>query len=231
MPVISIRDLVKTYHVGEVTVRALRGANLDVEAGEFVAVTGPSGSGKSTLMHILGCLDRPTSGKYILDGKDVSRMSKDELAIIRNRKIGFVFQGFNLLSRTTALDNVELPMLYNGAEKLKSAQRHKRAMEALEAVGLGERFHHFPNQLSGGQQQRVAAARAIVAGPDLILADEPTGNLDSASSADVLGLLSELHATGRTVVLITHEQEVAATAGRMIRIRDGHASEPLGTYR
>ena len=159
MPVISVRNLVKTYTVGEVIVRALRGADLDVEPGEFVAVTGPSGSGKSTLMHILGCLDRPTSGKYVLDGKDVSRMSKDDLALIRNRKIGFVFQGFNLLSRTTALDNVELPLLYNGAEKMKAAERHKRAMESLTAVGLGERFHHFPNQLSGGQQQRVAIAR------------------------------------------------------------------------
>src|ERR1044072_1790577 len=146
MPVISIRDLVKTYHVGEVTVRALRGANLDVDAGEFVAVTGPSGSGKSTLMHILGCLDRPTSGKYILDGKDVSRMSKDDLALIRNRKIGFVFQGFNLLSRTTALDNVELPLLYNGAEKLRAAERHKRAMECLTAGGRGGRFSHLPAQ-------------------------------------------------------------------------------------
>src|SRR5205085_514024 len=154
-PVISIRNLVKTYHVGEVTVRALRGADLDIEPGEFVAITGPSGSGKSTMMHILGCLDRPTSGTYILDGKDVSRMSKDDLAITRNRKIGFVFQGFNLLSRTTALDNVELPLLYNGADKMKTADRHKRAMESLTAVGLGERYHHFPNQLSGGQQQRV----------------------------------------------------------------------------
>jgi putative ABC transport system ATP-binding protein len=161
-PVISVRNLVKTYVVGEVTVRALRGADFDVEPGEFVAVTGPSGSGKSTLMHILGCLDRPTSGTYILDGKDVSRMSKDELAMVRNRKIGFVFQGFNLLSRTTALDNVELPLLYNGSLKLKTAERHKRAMEALEAVGLGMRQHHYPNQLSGGQQQRVAIARALI---------------------------------------------------------------------
>jgi putative ABC transport system ATP-binding protein len=222
MPVISIRDLVKTYHVGEVTVRALRGANLDVEAGEFVAVTGPSGSGKSTLMHILGCLDRPTSGKYILDGKDVSRMSKDELAIIRNRKIGFVFQGFNLLSRTTALDNVELPMLYNGAEKLRSAQRHKRAMEALEAVGLGERFHHFPNQLSGGQQQRVAIARALVTMPTILLADEPTGNLDTRTSIEVMDIFQRLNVDrGITVLLITHETDIAEYGTRLVRFRDG----------
>src|SRR6185436_20435736 len=154
--VISVRDLTKTYQVGDIEVRALRGASLDVHRGEFVCVTGPSGSGKSTFMHIIGCLDRPTGGNYFLDGKDVSRMSKDELAIIRNKKIGFVFQGFNLLSRTTALDNVELPLLYNGADKMKAAERHKRAMDALRIVGLGERFHHFPNQLSGGQQQRVA---------------------------------------------------------------------------
>ena len=222
MPVISIRDLVKTYHVGEVTVRALRGANLDVEAGEFVAVTGPSGSGKSTLMHILGCLDRPTSGKYILDGKDVSRMSKDELAIIRNRKIGFVFQGFNLLSRTTALDNVELPMLYNGAEKLRSAQRHKRAMEALGAVGLGERFHHFPNQLSGGQQQRVAIARALVTMPTILLADEPTGNLDTRTSIEVMDIFQRLNVErGITVLLITHEMDIAEYGTRLVRFRDG----------
>ena len=193
MPVISIRDLVKTYHVGEVTVRALRGANLDVEPGEFVAVTGPSGSGKSTLMHILGCLDRPTSGSYVLDGKDVSRMSKDELAIVRNRKIGFVFQGFNLLSRTTALDNVELPLLYNGVEKLKVSERHNRAMEALKAVGLGERFHHYPNQLSGGQQQRVAIARALVTQPTILLADEPTGNLDTRTSIEVMDIFQRLN--------------------------------------
>jgi putative ABC transport system ATP-binding protein len=222
MPVISIRDLVKTYHVGEVTVRALRGANLDVEAGEFVAVTGPSGSGKSTLMHILGCLDRPTSGKYILDGKDVSRMSKDDLAIIRNRKIGFVFQGFNLLSRTTALDNVELPMLYNGAEKLKSSQRHKRAMEALAAVGLGERFHHFPNQLSGGQQQRVAIARALVTMPTILLADEPTGNLDTRTSIEVMDIFQRLNVErGITVLLITHEMDIAEYGTRLVRFRDG----------
>src|SRR5690349_4333029 len=172
MPVISVKNLVKTYTVGEVTVRALRGADMDVEKGEFVCVTGPSGSGKSTLMHILGCLDRPTSGQYFLDGRDVSRMSKDELANVRNKKIGFVFQGFNLLSRTTALDNVELPLLYNGSLKLKSADRHKRALEALTSVGLGNRYDHFPNQLSGGQQQRVAIARALVTQPAILLADE-----------------------------------------------------------
>ncbi len=192
-PVISVRNLVKTYVVGEVTVRALRGADFDVEPGEFVAVTGPSGSGKSTLMHILGCLDRPTSGNYFLDGKDVSRMSKDELAAVRNRKIGFVFQGFNLLSRTTALDNVELPLLYNGSLKLKTAERHKRAMESLEAVGLGERYHHYPNQLSGGQQQRVAIARALITQPSIILADEPTGNLDTRTSIEVMGIFQKLN--------------------------------------
>ncbi|MEP6916952.1 MAG: ABC transporter ATP-binding protein [Acidobacteriota bacterium] len=221
-PVISFRDLVKTYHVGEVTVRALRGANLDVEEGEFVAVTGPSGSGKSTLMHILGCLDRPTSGTYILDGKDVSRMSKDELAIIRNRKIGFVFQGFNLLSRTTALDNVELPLLYNGVNRLKTAERHKRAMEALAAVGLGERFHHYPNQLSGGQQQRVAIARALVTRPTMLLADEPTGNLDTRTSIEVMGIFQRLNIErGITVLLITHEMDIAEYGTRLVRFRDG----------
>jgi putative ABC transport system ATP-binding protein len=222
MPVISIRDLVKSYHVGEVTVRALRGANLDVEAGEFVAVTGPSGSGKSTLMHILGCLDRPTSGSYVLDGKDVSRMSKDDLAIIRNQKIGFVFQGFNLLSRTTALDNVELPLLYNGVEKLKAAERHKRAMDALQAVGLGERFHHYPNQLSGGQQQRVAIARALVTQPTMLLADEPTGNLDTRTSIEVMGIFQKLNVErGITVLLITHELDIAEYGTRLVRFRDG----------
>jgi putative ABC transport system ATP-binding protein len=221
-PVISFRDLVKTYHVGDHTVRALRGANLDVEEGEFVSVTGPSGSGKSTLMHILGCLDRPTSGTYVLDGKDVSRMSKDELAMIRNRKIGFVFQGFNLLSRTTALDNVELPLLYNGANKLKTAERHKRAMEALAAVGLGERFHHYPNQLSGGQQQRVAIARALVTRPTMLLADEPTGNLDTRTSIEVMGIFQRLNIErGITVLLITHEMDIAEYGTRLVRFRDG----------
>ena len=222
MPVISVRDLVKTYHVGEVTVRALRGANMDVEAGEFIAVTGPSGSGKSTLMHILGCLDRPTSGQYFLDGKDVSRMSKDELAMVRNRKIGFVFQGFNLLSRTTALDNVELPLLYNGGSRMKAVERHKRAMDALSAVGLGDRSHHYPNQLSGGQQQRVAIARALINQPSIILADEPTGNLDTRTSIEVMGIFQRLNIErGITIVLITHEMDIAEYGTRLVRFRDG----------
>ena len=222
MPVISVRNLVKTYTVGEVIVRALRGADLDVEAGEFVAVTGPSGSGKSTLMHILGCLDRPTSGNYFLDGKDVSRMSKDELAIVRNKKIGFVFQGFNLLSRTTALDNVELPLLYNGGSKMKSSERHRRAMDALKTVGLGERFHHFPNQLSGGQQQRVAIARSLINEPSIILADEPTGNLDTRTSIEVMDIFQKLNRErGITIILITHEMDIAEHGTRLVRFRDG----------
>jgi putative ABC transport system ATP-binding protein len=222
MPVISVRDLVKTYVVGEVTVRALRGANMDVEPGEFVAVTGPSGSGKSTLMHIFGCLDRPTSGQYLLDGKDVSRMSKDDLAAVRNRKIGFVFQGFNLLSRTTALDNVELPLLYNGGSKMKSTERHKRAMDALTAVGLGDRYHHYPNQLSGGQQQRVAIARSLINQPSIILADEPTGNLDTRTSIEVMGIFQRLNVErGITIILITHEMDIAEYGTRLVRFRDG----------
>jgi putative ABC transport system ATP-binding protein len=221
-PVISVRNLVKSYTVGEVVVRALRGADLDVDKGEFVAVTGPSGSGKSTLMHILGCLDRPTSGQYILDGKDVSRMSKDDLAMVRNRKIGFVFQGFNLLSRTTALDNVELPLLYNGGSKLKLADRHKRAMAALTAVGLGQRYHHYPNQLSGGQQQRVAIARSLINEPSIILADEPTGNLDTRTSIEVMGIFQRLNIErGITIILITHEMDIAEYGTRLVRFRDG----------
>jgi putative ABC transport system ATP-binding protein len=222
MPVISVRNLVKTYTVGEVVVRALRGADLDVEPGEFVAVTGPSGSGKSTLMHILGCLDRPTSGQYILDGKDVSRMSKDDLAMVRNRKIGFVFQGFNLLSRTTALDNVELPLLYNGGMKMKLSERHKRAMAALTAVNLGDRYHHYPNQLSGGQQQRVAIARSLINEPSIILADEPTGNLDTRTSIEVMGIFQRLNIErGITIILITHEMDIAEYGTRLVRFRDG----------
>ncbi|HXG55229.1 MAG TPA: ABC transporter ATP-binding protein [Vicinamibacterales bacterium] len=221
-PILQVRKLVKTYTVGEVIVRALRGADMDVQAGEFVAITGPSGSGKSTLMHILGCLDRPTSGQYILDGNDVSQMSKDQLAVIRNRKIGFVFQGFNLLSRTTALDNVELPLLYNGALKLKTADRHQRAMEALTSVGLGDRYHHYPNQLSGGQQQRVAIARALVTQPTILLADEPTGNLDTRTSIEVMDIFQTLNKErGITILLITHEMDIAEYGTRVVRFRDG----------
>jgi putative ABC transport system ATP-binding protein len=220
-PVISIKNLVKTYIVGEVEVRALRGVSLDVQRGEFVAVTGPSGSGKSTLMHILGCLDRPTSGQYVLDGQDVSTMSKDQLAEVRNKKIGFVFQGFNLLSRTTALDNVELPLLYGS--KLRTGERHRLAMEALTAVGLDNRADHHPNQLSGGQQQRVAIARALITKPQILLADEPTGNLDSRTSIEVMGIFQRLNVErGITVLLITHEHDIAEYGTRIIRCRDGH---------
>ncbi len=220
--VISVRDLTKTYHVGDVDVRALRGASLDVYRGEFVAVTGPSGSGKSTFMHIIGCLDRPTSGQYFLDGKDVSRLSKDDLASIRNKKIGFVFQGFNLLSRTTALDNVELPLLYNGGNKMKAAERHRRAKEVLEIVGLGQRLDHYPNQLSGGQQQRVAIARALINEPSILLADEPTGNLDTRTSVEVMDIFQRLNVErGITVVLITHEMDIAEHGTRLVRFRDG----------
>jgi putative ABC transport system ATP-binding protein len=221
-PVISIKNLVKTYVVGEVEVRALRGVSLDVQPGEFVAVTGPSGSGKSTMMHILGCLDRPTSGQYLLDGRDVSRMSKDQLAEIRNEKIGFVFQGFNLLSRTSAIDNVELPLLYRGGKSMKTSERHRRAMEALTAVGLQERYDHHPNQLSGGQQQRVAIARALISQPSILLADEPTGNLDTRTSIEVMGIFQRLNIErGITVLLITHEMDIAEYGTRIIRCRDG----------
>jgi putative ABC transport system ATP-binding protein len=220
-PVISVSNLIKTYIVGEVEVRALRGVSLDVEPGEFVAITGPSGSGKSTLMHILGCLDRPTSGEYVLDGQDVSRMTKDQLAEVRNQKIGFVFQGFNLLSRTTALDNVELPLLYRGG--IRTAERHRRAIEALTAVGLGQRADHHPNQLSGGQQQRVAIARALITQPSILLADEPTGNLDTRTSVEVMGIFQRLNKErGITVLLITHEHDIAEYGTRIIACRDGH---------
>jgi putative ABC transport system ATP-binding protein len=218
--VISVRNLVKTYVVGEVEVRALRGVNLDVERGEFLAVTGPSGSGKSTFMHIAGCLDKPTSGQYFLDGQDVSRMTKDQLATVRNKKIGFVFQGFNLLSRTSALDNVELPLLYGGG--LKAAERHKRALEVLNAVGLGQRTDHHPNQLSGGQQQRVAIARSLINNPSILLADEPTGNLDTRTSIEVMEIFQKLNRErGITVLLITHEMDIAEYGTRIVSFRDG----------
>jgi putative ABC transport system ATP-binding protein len=219
--VISVKNLVKTYVVGEVEVKALRGVNLEVQRGEFLAVTGPSGSGKSTFMHIVGCLDRPTSGQYFLDGQDVSRMSKDQLAAVRNTKIGFVFQGFNLLSRTTALDNVELPLLYAG-KAMKSAARHKRAQEVLELVNLGNRADHHPNQLSGGQQQRVAIARALIKDPSILLADEPTGNLDTRTSIEVMDIFQRLNREqGITVVLITHELDIAEYGTRIVSFRDG----------
>jgi putative ABC transport system ATP-binding protein len=222
VPVISVRDLTKIYTMGDHVVRALRGVSLDIEPGEFVAVTGPSGSGKSTFMHIAGCLDRPTSGAYVLDGKDVSKLSKDDLARVRNQKIGFVFQGFNLLSRTTALDNVELPLLYNSKNGLRTADRHKRALSVLDAVGLGQRYHHMPNQLSGGQQQRVAIARALINEPSIILADEPTGNLDTRTSIEVMGIFQKLNIERKiTVLLITHEADIAEYGTRLIRFRDG----------
>jgi putative ABC transport system ATP-binding protein len=227
--VMTVRDLVKTYQVGDIVVRALRGASLDVHPGEFVAVTGPSGSGKSTFMHIVGCLDRPTSGQYFLDGRDVSKLSKDDLAAVRNKKIGFVFQGFNLLSRTTALDNVELPLLYNsGKDRLKTTERHRRAKEVLEVVGLGQRMDHYPNQLSGGQQQRVAIARALINEPAILLADEPTGNLDTRTSIEVMDIFQRLNIErGITVILITHEMDIAEHATRIVRFRDGRIQTDL----
>ena len=219
--VIAVKNLIKTYVVGEVEVRALRGVNLEIQRGEFLAVTGPSGSGKSTFMHIVGCLDRPTAGQYFLDGQDVSRMSKDALAAVRNKKIGFVFQGFNLLSRTSALDNVELPLLYGG-NGLKSAERHKRATDMLDLVGLGDRADHHPNQLSGGQQQRVAIARALINNPSILLADEPTGNLDTKTSIEVMDIFQQLNRERNiTVVLITHEHDIAEYGTRTVSFRDG----------
>jgi len=221
MSVISIRDLTKIYRMGDISVHALRGISLNIRASEFVAVVGPSGSGKSTLMHILGCLDHPTSGQYLLDGRDVSKLNDDELSKVRNRQIGFVFQGFNLLSRTSALENVELPLLYDSGN-LTAAERKRRALEALAAVGLDERTEHHPNQLSGGQQQRVAIARALLNAPSIILADEPTGNLDSRTSVEVMEILQDLQAKrGITIVLITHDPQVAEYASRIVTFKDG----------
>jgi putative ABC transport system ATP-binding protein len=222
VPLISVRNLTKIYDVGDVKVHALRGLTLDIERGEFVSIVGPSGSGKSTLMHILGCLDRPTSGTYELNGSDVSRLSDDQLSAIRNEQIGFVFQGFNLLPRTTALENVELPLLYTQRGRAQAAERRRRALDALGAVGLQDRAEHHPNQLSGGQQQRVAIARALLNGPSILLADEPTGNLDSRTSIEVMDIFQHLKdERGITVILITHEQQVADYGTRIIRFKDG----------
>ena len=220
--VISVRELTKTYQLGEHQVHALRSISLDVQRGEFVAVIGPSGSGKSTLMHILGCLDQPTSGQYLLDGRDVSHLSDDEISLVRNQQIGFVFQGFNLLTRTSALENVELPLLY-GKDNLSAAERRRRAMEALATVGLESRWEHHTNQLSGGQQQRVAIARALLNNPSILLADEPTGNLDSRTSLEVMDIFQTLQRErGITIVLITHEKDIAEYGSRIVAFKDGN---------
>ncbi len=217
-PVIRVENVHKYYNLGETKVHALRGVSVDIAPGEFVAIMGASGSGKSTFMNLLGCLDKPTSGRYILEGTDVSQLDKKDLALIRNRKIGFVFQGFNLLSRTTSLENVELPTLYAHMNK---DERLKRSREALQMVGLGDRLDHFPSQLSGGQQQRVAIARALVNRPAILLADEPTGNLDSRTSLEIMEIFQELNDQGLTIVLVTHEPDIAQFAKRMIVFRDG----------
>jgi putative ABC transport system ATP-binding protein len=216
--VIEIRNIIRDFPLGQETVHVLKGIDLDIERGDYIAIMGPSGSGKSTLMNLLGCLDTPTSGSYILNGKDVSKMSDDDLAEIRNHEIGFVFQTFNLLPRTTALENVALPMIYAGISK---KDRTKRAEEVLTDVGLADRMDHKPNQLSGGQRQRVAVGRALVNKPSIILADEPTGNLDSKTSREIMDLLDDIHKNGNTVIVVTHEEDIAARAHRVIRLIDG----------
>jgi putative ABC transport system ATP-binding protein len=231
-PLVSTCDLAKTYRVGDVDVRALRGVSVDVSPGEFVALTGPSGSGKSTFMHLLGCLDRPTSGRYLFNGRDVAELSNHQLARLRNREIGFVFQGFNLLPRTSALDNVELPLLYTSG--VAAADRRARARAALEAVGLGGLLRNHPNQMSGGQQQRVAIARALVNNPSLLLADEPTGNLDSRTSIEVMEIFQQLNRErGLTILLVTHEHDIAEYAMRIISFLDGRvrADQPVASRR
>jgi len=231
-PLVEVQDLVKVYQLGEVEVRALDRVSLAIDRGEFVAVIGPSGSGKTTLMNILGCLDRPTSGKFFLDGIDASTLDSDSRAEIRNEKIGFVFQSFNLLPRTSALENVELPLLY-GHGAAGAGERLDRARKALARVGLGDRERHYPSQMSGGQQQRVAIARALITDPALILADEPTGNLDSRTSVEVLGIFQELNDQGKTVLIITHEQDIARLSKRVVHFRDGRivADEAIGQVR
>jgi putative ABC transport system ATP-binding protein len=222
VPIIETTDLTKTYGMGEVEVHALCDVNFSVNEGEFVAIMGPSGSGKSTLMNILGCLDRPTSGTYTLAGVDVSQMNKAELAHIRNHRIGFIFQSYNLLPRTTAIDNVILPMTYNRESHLSPEERMQKGLKVLEDVGLAGRAHHMPNEISGGQAQRIAIARALVNDPVLILADEPTGNLDSQSSKEIMAILEKLHEQGRTIVMVTHDRDIAAFAQRIIHFKDGH---------
>lgn len=219
--IIQTRELTKIYGMGDIQVVALENVNLSILQGEFVAIMGPSGSGKSTLMNIVGCLDRPSSGHYLLDGEDVSDLGKSELAQIRNRQIGFVFQSYNLLARTSALENVMLPLLYDRRNHISEAEQRQRAVQVLEAVSLADRMHHQPQELSGGQRQRVAIARALVNNPVLLLADEPTGNLDTQSGHEIMLLLSELHAQGSTIVMVTHEEEIAAYAQRVIHFRDG----------
>jgi putative ABC transport system ATP-binding protein len=223
-PLLLLEDVTKVYHMGDVDVHALRGVSVSIEEGEFVAIMGASGSGKSTLMNIIGCLDRPSTGRYMLAGEEVSQLDRNALAERRNRTLGFVFQNFNLLSRTSALENVELPLLYAG---LHTKERHDRAREALARVGLADRVHHHPNQMSGGQQQRVALARALVGSPKVILADEPTGNLDTATSVEVMALLQDLRSSGITVVLVTHEPDIASYAARVITMRDGKVVSDL----
>jgi len=217
--IIEIKGLRKDYHIGEVTVHALRGVNLTIREGEFVSIMGVSGSGKSTMLNILGCLDKPSGGDYLLDGVDVNTLNKDATARLRNKKLGFVFQSYNLLPRTTALENVELPLFYNS--KVSSRERKEKAVTALEAVGLSKRMHHMPNQLSGGQQQRVAIARSLVNDPVLILADEPTGNLDTRTSFEIMELFQDLNDKGRTIVFVTHEPDIARFATRNVIFRDG----------
>lgn len=217
-PLIQIKDIGRKYVIGTEVIHALKSVTLHINKGEFVALMGPSGSGKSTLMNILGCLDTPTKGEYILNGIDVSRMTDNDLAEVRNKEIGFVFQTFNLLPRSTSLDNVALPLIYAGVNK---ADREKRAQTALENVGLGNRITHKPNELSGGQRQRVAVARALINNPSIILADEPTGNLDTKTSIEIMGLLEEIHAKGNTIILVTHEEDIAQHAHRIVRMRDG----------
>ena len=224
--VIEITKLTKTYGEGEIAVHALKELDLQVERGEFVAIMGPSGSGKSTLMNIIGCLDRATSGLYILDGEDVSQLNRDELAGVRNRKIGFVFQSYNLLPRLSARKNVMLPMMYNGFQNWSEDQRSERAADLLDLVGLGDRLHHLPTELSGGQQQRVAIARSLINDPSLILADEPTGNLDTISSTEIMGIFHRLHQQGATIVMVTHDPERAREAQRIVNVLDGRVVAP-----